>query len=175
MAKFTFTIESDEMGEMSSLLGKLFAGHAEIKAAPAPKPKPAPEPVPSTLTHPDDEEVSFTGPVEVIAEVQRRTRRTQAQIAADNAAKAPPAVEPKFDTVEDEVEPEVEPEVDVEPAELDATLDMVRAAGSKAMGLIKASGVSEIFKQHGGGAETFGSLQPDRYNAVYAALVEAVN
>ena len=147
MAKFTFTIESDEEAEISGLMIRLF----NHKATTAPQIK-------STLTHPDDDAQDET--VTPAAEPVRRTRRTRAEIAAT-------ALE------QDEVKVEEEANAPDEPAE-EITLDMVRTAGSKAMGVIKASGVNAIFKSVGGGAETFGSLQPDYYNAVYAALIEAV-
>ena len=148
MAKFTFTIESDEEAEISGLMIRLF----NHKATTAPQVK-------STLTHPDDDDAQDET-VTPAAEPVRRTRRTKAEIAAA-------ALE------QDEAKVEEAANATDEPAE-EITLDMVRAAGSEAMGIIKASGVNAIFKSVGGGAETFGSLQPDFYGAVYDALIEAV-
>ena len=137
MARFTFTIESEEEQEMASLMGRMFVHPDTPKRAHLSSP----------LTHPDDE---------AEAAPFRRTRRTKAEMA--EAAEAPPA--------EVDVEDEEVPAVEV-------TLDMVKAEGSKAMGAIKAGGVAAIFTKHGGGAESFGSLKPQHYAAVHAALVEA--
>lgn len=153
MAEFTFTIRSEDEKEMSGLMVRLF-GHGVSD----PNFLGVRVPAKSTLTHPDDDAQDET--VTPAAEPVRRTRRTKAEIAAT-------ALE------QDEAKVEEAANATDEPAE-EITLDMVRAAGSKAMGIIKASGVNAIFKSVGGGAETFGSLQPDFYGAVYDALIEAV-
>ena len=150
MARFTFTIESEDEGEMSGLMVRLFAHTDTIKSA-ASKVKAVPV---STLTHPADDDIVESEPSS--PEPVRRTRRTKAEMA--EAAAEPSA------------------EVDVEGEEVPATevtLDMVKAEGSKAMGTIKASGVTTIFAKHGGGAETFAALKPQHYAAVHDALVQA--
>jgi hypothetical protein len=147
MAQFEFKITSDDAGEMAGLMDKLFGKHVHVTATAA-------KPINTPTDAPD---------VGLEAEVVRRKRRTKAELeAADQpAAEAPaPAAAP-------------EPEVADEPEE-EVTLDMVKALGSKAMGVIKASGVAAIFKSHGKGAESFGSLPPETYGAVYTALNEAM-
>ena len=127
MARFTFTIESEEEHEMSGLMVRLF-NHKQTS------------PAPRSLEDATMPEVKTF------------------------KAKAAPKPKPEI------VEVAEEPVVDVEP---EITFQMVKDAGSVAMGKIKASGVSSIMKQHGGGAETFAGLDPAYFEAVYTAFNEA--
>ena len=157
MAQFEFRISSDDEGEIAGLMLRLFEKHtmpAAKSAVPAAKPM-------TDAPHISAKEVE---PEEEVEQPVRRTRRTKAQMEADNAVEAD--------------EPAAEP-VDQSPNEADEsereiTLDMVKKLGSKAMETIKASGVAAIFKSHGGGAESFGSLKPETYGAVYTAFEEVL-
>ena len=127
MARFTFTIESEEEHEMSGLMVRLF-------------------------NHKQTTPVSRSVEDATMPEVKTFK------------AKATPKPKPEIAEVIET------PVVDVEP---EITFQMVKDAGSVAMGKIKASGVSSIMKQHGGGAETFAGLDPSYFEAVYAAFNEA--
>jgi hypothetical protein len=152
MAQFEFKITSDDAGEMAGLMDKLFGKHVHVTATTT-KPINTPTEAPDVYVEPE-------------AEVVRRKRRTKAELeAADQPAAEAPAPAPAAAQEEAETADEPEPEV---------TLDMVKALGSKALGVIKASGVAAIFKSHGKGAESFGSLPPETYSAVYTALNEAM-
>jgi len=128
MARFTFTIESEEEHEMSGLMVRLF-NHKQ----------------------------TFPAPVQSVEEATMPEVRTP---------KAKAAPKPKPEVVEVAEEPVVDTEAEI-------TFQMVKDAGSVAMGKIKASGVAAIMKQHGGGAETFAGLDPSYFEAVYAAFNEA--
>ena len=127
MARFTFTIESEEEHEMSGLMVRLF-NHKQTTPA--------------------------SRSVEDATMPEVKTFK----------AKATPKPKPEIAEVIET------PVVDVEP---EITFQMVKDAGSVAMGKIKASGVSSIMKQHGGGAETFAGLDPAYFEAVYTAFNEA--
>jgi|GEM_PF-2873844 len=127
MARFTFTIESEEEHEMSGLMVRLF-------------------------NHKQTTPVSRSVEDATMPEVKTFK------------AKATPKPKPEIAEVIET------PVVDVEP---EITFQMVKDAGSVAMGKIKASGVSSIMKQHGGGAETFAGLDPSYFEAVYTAFNEA--
>ena len=128
MARFTFTIESEEEHEMSGLMVRLF-NHKQTTPAP----------------------------------VQSVEEATMPEVRTPKVKAAP---KPKAEVVEVAEEPVVDTEAEI-------TFQMVKDAGSVAMGKIKASGVAAIMKQHGGGAETFAGLDPSYFEAVYAAFNEA--
>ena len=153
MAQFEFRISSEDENEIAGLMRKLF-GAAPVMNVPQAKPF-------TDAPHISAKEVE---PEEEVEQPVRRTRRTKAQMEADNAVEADePAAEPVNQSPNEADEPERE-----------ITLDMVKKLGSKAMETIKASGVAAIFKSHGGGAESFGSLKPETYSAVYTAFEEVL-
>ena len=131
MARFTFTIESEEEHEMSGLMVRLF-------------------------NHKQTTPVSRS-----VEDATMPELKATSKVAPKTTAKA--RIEPLPEVIET-------PVVDVEP---EITFQMVKDAGSVAMGKIKASGVSSIMKQHGGGAETFAGLDPSYFEAVYTAFNEA--
>ena len=153
MAQFEFKITSDDAGEMSALMDKLFGRHSASAAPAATR---------MSEVAPDDGD-----PMEDAQEDPPAIRRNRTK-----AAPKPPVakVEPEPEVAPADASPLAD-EADDEP---EVTLNMVKDVGSKAMGVIKASGVAAIFQRCGNGAESFGALPPETYAAVHAALTEAI-
>lgn len=148
MAQFEFKITSEDAEEIAGLMDKLFGRHPVPKATTARISEVAPDD-----GDPLDDAQSDPEP---IRRNRTKTKPAPAKVEAEpEAAHATPPIE----------------ELDDEP---EVTLDMVKAVGSKAMGVIKASGVAAIFQRFGDGAESFGGLPPETYAAVHAALTEAI-
>lgn len=153
MAQFEFKITSEDAEEIAGLMDKLFGRHP-VAAAPRAATARISEVAPDD-GDPLDEAQSDPEPI------RRNRTKTKPAPAKVEAEPEPEAVHatPPIEELDDE------PEV---------TLDMVKAVGSKAMGVIKASGVAAIFQRFGDGAESFGGLPPETYAAVHAALTEAI-
>ena len=153
MAQFRFEIVSEDEGEMAGLMRRLFVHDAYVPRAATTDVNPSGLSRMSEVAPDDGDAYEEEAPAN--PEPPRRKRRTKAEMDADKEVVA------EDDPAEDEPASEV-------------TLDMVKAVGSKAMGVIKASGVAAILKAHGGGAESFGGIDPATYGAVYTALNEAL-
>ena len=145
MAKFTFSIATDDKEEMASLLAVLLGTAAAIGI-----------PVATETT---------------AAPATTRKPRGSAKAQATATDKEPTEKDPAEELEKDPAE---EPESDEgEEDSEEITREMVTQLGSKLMPKLRAAGIKAIIVEHGGGADTFGSIKDDYLPAVYRAFKEA--
>lgn len=173
MAKIELRIEADSAFELQELLagfrsggGSFVTEHQEMSDEDA-------------EMYARDEEAhsgDYTPP-----ERQRRTRRTKAQIEADNAAQAEkpstggisPALTAPARAATGDVFGDQLKEVAAEAKPGALTLADVEAVGRQAFEKIGAAATQALIIEHGGGAKAFKVVEPQHFAALHAALSAA--
>lgn len=107
-------------------------------------------------------------PAEQAAPAKPRAARTGKQTSTKE-------VEPADAPIEEEISEKTQTAAVEEPAEDEEEIDLdaVKKAGSAAMPKLRAAGLTKILNEHANGATTFGTIDPQHYRAVYAALKAA--